>query len=114
MVRGWEVFDALALTLERDTFRAMAVALGKAKETIFITDWFLIPEIFLIRDKGEDLPELLEENRLDKILLKKAKVTFPLALLTWLRKVFAFTFCCVGVVPVGLTFLQGMRRKRST
>jgi phosphatidylserine/phosphatidylglycerophosphate/cardiolipin synthase-like enzyme len=60
--------------LPRDTFCAMAKALKKAKESIFITDWFLIPEIYLIRENESKVPELKDEDRLDNILLKKAKV----------------------------------------
>ena len=43
------------------------LALNNAKEEIFITDWWLCPELFLKRPT-DDL-----QYRLDKILLKKAK-----------------------------------------
>ena len=45
----------------------VADALLKAKEEIYITDWWLSPEIYLKRGK-----EFKEEYRLDRILKKKA------------------------------------------
>jgi phospholipase D1/2 len=41
-------------------------ALNSAREEIYITDWWIVPELYLIRPKN-DL-----QYRLDKILLKKA------------------------------------------
>jgi phospholipase D1/2 len=45
---------------------AVMLALYHAKEEIYITDWWLCPELFLKR------PSIDPEHRLDKILLKKA------------------------------------------
>ncbi len=42
-------------------------ALKNAKEEIFIADWWLCPELYLIRPTDD------EQYRLDKILIKKAR-----------------------------------------
>ncbi|KAH7136524.1 hypothetical protein EDB81DRAFT_82438 [Dactylonectria macrodidyma] len=52
----------------RDYFWAVSVALEQAKESIYIADWWLSPELFLRR------PPYYEQNyRLDKLLKKKAE-----------------------------------------
>ena len=52
-----------------NTFREMANLLNQAKKSIYITDWWLTPQLYLIRDGDE---KNQEENRFDNILLKKA------------------------------------------
>lgn len=52
----------------RDYFWAVSVALENAKETIYIEDWWLSPELFLRRP-----PYFNQEWRLDKILKRKAE-----------------------------------------
>ncbi|KAI5463068.1 hypothetical protein BGZ63DRAFT_380430 [Mariannaea sp. PMI_226] len=52
----------------RDYFWAVSVALEQAKESIYIADWWLSPELFLRRP-----PYYTQEYRLDKILKKKAE-----------------------------------------
>merc|ERR1712137_256751 len=50
-------------------FEALADVLETAKSEIFITDWSLNPELFLRRTPGKSSLE----DRLDRILLRKAK-----------------------------------------
>lgn len=52
----------------RDYFWAVSVALEKAKEVIYIEDWWLSPELFLRRP-----PYYNQEWRLDQILKRKAE-----------------------------------------
>ncbi|OBT70612.1 hypothetical protein VF21_10240, partial [Pseudogymnoascus sp. 05NY08] len=52
----------------RDYYWAVSVALEKAKETIYIADWWLSPELFLRRP-----PYYNQEWRLDQILKRKAE-----------------------------------------
>lgn len=52
----------------RDYFWAVSVALEQAKESIYIADWWLSPELFLRRP-----PYYTQEYRLDKLLKKKAE-----------------------------------------
>ncbi|KAF2732179.1 phospholipase D/nuclease [Polyplosphaeria fusca] len=52
----------------RDYFWAVSVALENAKETIYIEDWWLSPELFLRRP-----PAYNQEWRLDQILKRKAE-----------------------------------------
>lgn len=52
----------------QDYFWAVAVALEKAKETIYIEDWWLSPELFLKRP-----PYYNQESRLDQILKRRAE-----------------------------------------
>lgn len=52
--------------------------ISQAKESIFIANWFLVPEIYLIRStEGGQL------NRLDKLLLHKAKQGVKIYILLW-------------------------------
>ena len=46
----------------------MSVALERAKETIYIEDWWLSPELFMRR-----APYFNQEWRLDQILKRKAE-----------------------------------------
>jgi phospholipase D1/2 len=48
--------------------QAVSIALERAKETIFIEDWWLSPELFLRRP-----PYYNQEWRLDQILKRKAE-----------------------------------------
>ncbi|KAL7810435.1 phospholipase D/transphosphatidylase [Trichoderma gracile] len=52
----------------RDYFWAVSVALEEAKETIYIADWWLSPELFLRRP-----PHQKQEYRLDQVLKRKAE-----------------------------------------
>jgi hypothetical protein len=52
----------------RDYFWAISVALDKAKETIYIEDWWLSPELFLRRP-----PHVNQEYRIDQILKRRAE-----------------------------------------
>ncbi|KAJ4300569.1 hypothetical protein N0V88_003248 [Collariella sp. IMI 366227] len=52
----------------RDYFWAVSVALENAKETIYIEDWWLSPELFLRRP-----PAFNQEWRLDQVLKRKAE-----------------------------------------
>ncbi|KAK4553643.1 hypothetical protein LTR86_009141 [Recurvomyces mirabilis] len=52
----------------RDYFHAVSVALERAKETIYIEDWWLSPELFLRRP-----PHLQQEWRLDTTLKRAAE-----------------------------------------
>ncbi|PWN46154.1 phospholipase D/nuclease [Ceraceosorus guamensis] len=51
-----------------DYFWALSELLDNAKETIFILDWWLTPELYLRRP-----PHLYEEWRLDRLLKRKAE-----------------------------------------
>jgi phospholipase D1/2 len=51
-----------------DYFYAVSVALDQAKETIYLADWWLSPELFLRRP-----PYFNQEWRLDQILKRKAE-----------------------------------------
>jgi len=52
----------------RDYFHAVSVALERAKETIYIADWWLSPELFLRRP-----PHFTQEWRLDATLKRAAE-----------------------------------------
>ncbi|KAF1992379.1 putative phospholipase PldA [Aulographum hederae CBS 113979] len=52
----------------RDYFWAISVALDRAKETIYIEDWWLSPELFLRRP-----PYFNQEWRIDQLLKRKAE-----------------------------------------
>jgi phospholipase D1/2 len=52
----------------RDYFWAVSVGLERAKETIYIEDWWLSPELFLRRP-----PYFNQEYRIDQILKRKAE-----------------------------------------
>jgi phospholipase D1/2 len=52
----------------RDFFWAVSVALDRAKESIYIEDWWLSPELFLRRP-----PYFNQEWRLDQVLKRKAQ-----------------------------------------
>lgn len=52
----------------RDYFWAVSIALERAKETIYIADWWLSPELFLRRP-----PYFHQEWRLDQVLKRRAE-----------------------------------------
>ena len=52
----------------RDYFWAVSVALERAKETIYIADWWISPELFLRRP-----PYFNQEWRLDQVLKRRAE-----------------------------------------
>ncbi|KAF2089500.1 putative phospholipase PldA [Saccharata proteae CBS 121410] len=52
----------------RDYFWAVSVALERAKETIYLADWWLSPELFLRRP-----PYFNQEWRLDQVLKRRAE-----------------------------------------
>ncbi|KAI9893599.1 MAG: hypothetical protein M1814_006395 [Vezdaea aestivalis] len=52
----------------RDYFWAVSIALERAKETIYIADWWLSPELFLRRPPHEN-----KDWRLDRILKRRAE-----------------------------------------
>jgi phospholipase D1/2 len=60
------------------TFSAIADAIESAKETIFITDWFLVPELYLRRGHPASI-----SNRLDRMLKKKAMQGVRIYVLLW-------------------------------
>merc|ERR1712137_893361 len=60
-------------------FEALADVLETAKSEIFITDWSLNPELFLRRTPGKSSLE----DRLDRILLRKAKEGVFVYILVW-------------------------------
>ena len=77
----------------KDTFRAMYQAIASAKHTIYITDWFLTPEVFLVRDQGDlhacasstppVVPVLSPDKRLDNLLAQKAREGVQVYVLPW-------------------------------
>eukprot|EP01103_Thecamoeba_quadrilineata_P015386 TRINITY_DN4848_c0_g1_i2.p1 TRINITY_DN4848_c0_g1~~TRINITY_DN4848_c0_g1_i2.p1 ORF type:complete len:1104 (-),score=200.10 TRINITY_DN4848_c0_g1_i2:48-3359(-) len=64
----------------KPTYESMYAEMLKAKETIFIADWFLSPETYLIR--SETQPPLIE-HRLDNLLKKKADEGVRIFVLVW-------------------------------
>eukprot|EP01097_Dermamoeba_algensis_P008446 TRINITY_DN5641_c0_g1_i10.p1 TRINITY_DN5641_c0_g1~~TRINITY_DN5641_c0_g1_i10.p1 ORF type:complete len:765 (-),score=221.57 TRINITY_DN5641_c0_g1_i10:921-3182(-) len=63
----------------QDAWKEYANAIENAKETIFIADWFLVPEIYLRRDSPQ--PSLFD--RLDMLLAKKANEGVGVFVLVW-------------------------------
>ncbi|KAI1413844.1 phospholipase D/nuclease [Hypoxylon sp. FL1857] len=71
----------------RDYFWAVSVALEKAKETIYIADWWLSPELFMRRP-----PYYNQEWRLDKILKRRAEAGVKIFVIVY-REVEAALTC---------------------
>ncbi|KAK0746778.1 hypothetical protein B0T18DRAFT_429677 [Schizothecium vesticola] len=71
----------------RDYFWAVSEALEKAKETIYIADWWLSPELFLRRP-----PHNNQEWRLDKILKRRAEAGVKIYVMVY-REVEAAITC---------------------
>ncbi|KAK4174526.1 hypothetical protein QBC36DRAFT_38740 [Triangularia setosa] len=71
----------------RDYFWAVSVALEKAKETIYIADWWLSPELFLRRP-----PYFNQEWRLDQVLKRRAEAGVKIYVMVY-REVQAALTC---------------------
>ncbi|KAI1157537.1 phospholipase D/nuclease [Nemania serpens] len=71
----------------RDYFWAVSVALERAKETIYIADWWLSPELFLRRP-----PSYNQEWRLDAILKRRAEAGVKIYVIVY-REVEAAITC---------------------
>ncbi|KAK4463950.1 putative phospholipase D1 [Cladorrhinum samala] len=71
----------------RDYFWAVSVALEKAKETIYIADWWLSPELFLRRP-----PYFNQEWRLDQVLKRRAEAGVKIYVIVY-REVEAALTC---------------------
>ncbi|KAI2472482.1 phospholipase D/nuclease [Annulohypoxylon bovei var. microspora] len=71
----------------RDYFWAVSVALEQAKETIYIADWWLSPELFLRRP-----PYFNQEWRLDRILKRRAEAGVKIYVIVY-REVEAAITC---------------------
>ncbi|KAF1949542.1 phospholipase-like protein PldA [Byssothecium circinans] len=71
----------------RDYFWAVSEALSNAKETIYIEDWWLSPELFLRRP-----PFYNQEYRLDQLLKKKAEAGVKIYIIVY-REVSAALTC---------------------
>lgn len=86
----------------RDYFWAVSVALERAKESIYMADWWISPELFLRRP-----PHKYPEYRLDRLLKRKAEegvkiyvivykeACIPLSYLS-MEKGLLLTFCRAG------------------
>ncbi|KAK4130101.1 phospholipase D/nuclease [Trichocladium antarcticum] len=71
----------------RDYFWAVSVALEKAKETIYIEDWWLSPELFLRRPPSQN-----PEWRLDQVLKRRAEAGVKIYIVVY-REVEAALTC---------------------
>ncbi|KAL8846037.1 MAG: hypothetical protein Q9221_008850 [Calogaya cf. arnoldii] len=71
----------------QDYFYAVSVALEKAKETIYIEDWWLSPELFLRRP-----PFFNQEYRLDQILKRRAEAGVKIYIIVY-KEVAAAVSC---------------------
>jgi len=71
----------------RDYFWAVSEALEKAKETIYIADWWLSPELFLRRP-----PHNNKEWRLDRVLKRRAEAGVKIYVMVY-REVEAAVTC---------------------
>jgi phospholipase D1/2 len=71
----------------RDYFWAVSVALERARETIYIADWWLSPELFLRRP-----PYFNQEWRLDQVLKRKAQAGVKIYVVVY-REIHAAVTC---------------------
>jgi len=71
----------------RDYFYAVSVALERAKETIYIADWWLSPELFLRRP-----PYFNQEWRLDQVLKRRAEAGVKIYIIVY-KEVAAAVTC---------------------
>ncbi|RFU28448.1 hypothetical protein B7463_g7885, partial [Scytalidium lignicola] len=71
----------------RDYFWAVSVALDRAKETIYIADWWLSPELFLRRP-----PHQNQEWRIDQVLKRRAEAGVKIYIIIY-REVAAALTC---------------------
>eukprot|EP01094_Clydonella_sp_ATCC50884_P025320 TRINITY_DN660_c1_g1_i1.p1 TRINITY_DN660_c1_g1~~TRINITY_DN660_c1_g1_i1.p1 ORF type:complete len:818 (+),score=198.65 TRINITY_DN660_c1_g1_i1:184-2454(+) len=65
------------------TFQAMYESMSNAKYRIFITDWFLSPQVFLCRPANSTGPRPPDEYRLDIVLKKAAERGVLVYVLPW-------------------------------
>ncbi|KFZ24526.1 hypothetical protein V502_00992, partial [Pseudogymnoascus sp. VKM F-4520 (FW-2644)] len=87
----------------RDYYWAVSIALERAKETIYIEDWWLSPELFMRRP-----PCLNQEWRLDQILKRRAEAGVKIYVIVY-REVEAALTCnskhtkqvLQGICPIG-------------
>ncbi|KFZ20382.1 hypothetical protein V501_00174 [Pseudogymnoascus sp. VKM F-4519 (FW-2642)] len=87
----------------RDYYWAVSIALERAKETIYIEDWWLSPELFMRRP-----PCFNQEWRLDQILKRRAEAGVKIYVIVY-REVEAALTCnskhtkqvLQGICPVG-------------
>ncbi|KAI9696723.1 MAG: hypothetical protein M1836_005085 [Candelina mexicana] len=70
----------------RDYFWAISVALERAKETIYIEDWWLSPELFLRRP-----PYFNQEWRLDQVLKRRAEAGVQIYIIVYKEVAAALT-----------------------
>lgn len=63
----------------RDYYKAVAEAISQAREQIFITDWFLSPEVYLYR--SEETGKMT--FRLDDLLRERAKAGVKIYVIVW-------------------------------
>jgi phosphatidylserine/phosphatidylglycerophosphate/cardiolipin synthase-like enzyme len=62
------VFSTIIRHCQANSVQAVSIALDRAKETIYIEDWWLSPELFMRRPAYYN-----QEWRLDQILKRKAE-----------------------------------------
>eukprot|EP01102_Stenamoeba_stenopodia_P021894 TRINITY_DN8940_c0_g1_i2.p1 TRINITY_DN8940_c0_g1~~TRINITY_DN8940_c0_g1_i2.p1 ORF type:complete len:587 (+),score=110.04 TRINITY_DN8940_c0_g1_i2:45-1805(+) len=67
----------------KSTFKAIYKAILSARKQIFITDWFLSPELYMIREDECGWPDLREDYRLDRVLKSKAEQGVKIYVLLW-------------------------------
>eukprot|EP01100_Stratorugosa_tubuloviscum_P005240 TRINITY_DN2367_c0_g4_i1.p1 TRINITY_DN2367_c0_g4~~TRINITY_DN2367_c0_g4_i1.p1 ORF type:complete len:968 (+),score=331.65 TRINITY_DN2367_c0_g4_i1:3-2906(+) len=75
----------------RPTFYAMKEAINSAKQEIFIADWYLSPEVVLVR---EQFP-LSQEDQLEALLLAKAKQGVQIYIIIWNETKLALELGCL-------------------
>eukprot|EP01117_Protostelium_nocturnum_P014287 TRINITY_DN5431_c0_g2_i1.p1 TRINITY_DN5431_c0_g2~~TRINITY_DN5431_c0_g2_i1.p1 ORF type:complete len:1630 (-),score=636.68 TRINITY_DN5431_c0_g2_i1:93-4982(-) len=71
--------ECIPLVDGENAYKAMAEAMVNAKRSIFVNDWWLVPQMYVKRD-GEGFND---EYRLDKILEKKAHEGVRVFVLVW-------------------------------
>lgn len=78
-----EGISARAFVDGKETFKAMYEALASAQEEVFITSWFLSPELYLLRENDAGEVFLDEKSRLDTLLQTLAKRGVRVFVLPW-------------------------------
>jgi phospholipase D1/2 len=61
----------------KDVFQAMAQAIMNAKDSIYISGWYISPQIYLIKDHSTI------DYRLDILLNKKAQEDVDIKIILW-------------------------------